>query len=361
MTLDHQRAVLSQALSQFGQIAKSLPRIKNAFIATAVLQKSLRRADRAYACSAATDLLAIDPSRFWRRLVVIACEDFGLSDLTLTAQIIAAASDKTWRKSVGGDLIVGSYLVNCLLDKPRDRRVDEAYMLGVVLSRTDNAELAIDGLGTSSDLKELLRQAVALVLHCERVVPYRGIRAVIASECDVAIARMASKGWADRGLEEACIQARRTTQCLLPVLLPLLKAATDEAGGQFSIEKRLTPEVQDIEGLPSYSLDGFTRPGRAALMTLARQDRRLASLLAPLPTAKARMDALTNLLFVVEGGVCTSELSDPLYEELKSYSQGCWAGLSKRALTDGLTIMADALPALNGIRSELVSATILRT
>lgn len=67
----------------------------------------------------------------------------------------------------------------------------------------------------------------------------------------------------------------------------------------------LTPEVRNIEGLPGYAFDGYTRPGRVALMTLARQDRRLASLLAHLPTAKARMDALTNLLFAVEGARCT--------------------------------------------------------
>ncbi len=58
------------------------------------------------------------------------------------------------------------------------------------------------------------------------------------------------------------------------------------------------------------------------------------------------MDALTNLLFVVEGGVCTTELSDPLYLELKTHSLGCWAGLPGPALAEGLAIMTDAIPAL---------------
>jgi hypothetical protein len=73
-----------------------------------------------------------------------------------------------------------------------------------------------------------------------------------------------------------------------------------------------------------------------------------------LATNKARMDALVNLLFVVEGGVCTQELADPLYEELKIHSLGCWAGLSAPALAEGLAIMADAIPALNDIRADLV-------
>jgi hypothetical protein len=116
---------------------------------------------------------------------------------------------------------------------------------------------------------------------------------------------------------------------------------------------RTAPEVRDINGVPSYALDGFTRPGRVALLTLARHDRRLAKLLSPLATTKARMDALVNLLFVVEGGICTAELSDPLYDELKRYSLGCWSGLSKLALDEGLSIMSDAVPTLNDIRIHL--------
>jgi hypothetical protein len=82
------------------------------------------------------------------------------------------------------------------------------------------------------------------------------------------LARMVRWGWADRGLEEACMQARRTSQCLLPVLLPLLKAATVEAGGQTKIMKRPTPEVREIKGVPSYSLDGYIV--RQALVQIAR-------------------------------------------------------------------------------------------
>jgi hypothetical protein len=184
-------------------------------------------------------------------------------------------------------------------------------------------------------------------------VAYKGVRSVLARECDTALASMARRGWADHGLLETCTQGRRTSQCLLPVLLPLLKAATEHAGGQTSIVTRTPPEARDINGVPSYALDGFTRPGRVALLTLARQDRRLGKLLAPLPTAKARMDALVNLLFVVEGGVCTPELSDPLYDELKRHSLGCWAGLQAAELAEGFAIMTDAIPALNDIRQTV--------
>ena len=191
LLLSQRREVLSNELSEFQPSHQKPIELTDPFLTTAALQKSLRRADAAYAHGAALALLAIDPARLWRRLVVVACEDFGLSDLDLTAQVIAAASDKNWRQKMGGDEFVMSYLVTRLLQCPRDRRTDEAYMLAVSISRSNNPEAALQQLPASPGLAELLREAVKLVLRCEQVVPYRGIRAVIATECDVAIARMA--------------------------------------------------------------------------------------------------------------------------------------------------------------------------
>jgi hypothetical protein len=98
--LSQHRDRLSQDLKGFRLNPCKPMVLTDPFLATAALQKSLRRADGVYAHGAANALLEIDPMRLWRRLVVVVCEDFGLSDLALTAEIIAAASDKAWRKRV---------------------------------------------------------------------------------------------------------------------------------------------------------------------------------------------------------------------------------------------------------------------
>lgn len=357
MYLSQHREVLAGDLRSFGLTHQRSIQLTDPFLATAILQKSLRRADGNYAHEAALALLKIDSVRLWKRLVIVACEDFGLADLDLTAKIIAAASDKAWRKSVGGDEVVVSYLVSRLLACPRDRRIDETYMLGVAISSTKDPDTSIQQISASPKLARLLREAVGVVHKCEQKLPYRGIRAVVTNECDVAIAKLIRLGGEGRALEEMCMQARRTSQCLLPVLLPLLKTSTRQQGGPLRTVTRPTPQLRSIGGLPSYALDGYTRPGRLALLTLSRQDYGLRRLLARLPTARARMDALTSLLFVVEGGVCTSELSDPLYDELKTFSLGCWSGLLGSALAEGLAIMKGAIPALNEIRADLATAT----
>ena len=122
------------------------------------------------------------------------------------------------------------------------------------------------------------------------------------------------------------------------------------------MRRAICKRVTNCVVVASTAIGPATRPGRLALTILARRDRRLARLLAPLPSAKARMDALGNILFVAEGGICTTEASDPLYEELKRNSRGCWAGLSATALAEGVSIMTDAIPALTEIRADIMGA-----
>ena len=161
------------------------------FLATACLQKSLRRGEREYARRAASALLAIDPARLWRRLTILACEDFGLVDLNLTAQIIAASADKRWRKRVGGDAHVMFYLVDQLLNCARDRRVDDAYMLSVSLAPQEpSSRNPTDRQPRTNCPTPPTPESVALVLRCEHLDPYRNMQSIIASECDVAVAKM---------------------------------------------------------------------------------------------------------------------------------------------------------------------------
>ncbi|MGC9954194.1 MAG: hypothetical protein ABSD21_07940 [Rhizomicrobium sp.] len=70
-------------------------------IASSCMQKALRRSDRVYAHGAAEMLRQCDERRLWRRLVVCAFEEFGLVDLGLTARVVAVASSKNFRLTLG--------------------------------------------------------------------------------------------------------------------------------------------------------------------------------------------------------------------------------------------------------------------
>lgn len=322
------------------------------FIATSVLQKSLRRADRGFALGAAKALLNIDPSRLWRRLVIVAFEDFGLCDLTLTAQAVAAASDRAWRKRVGGDAHVMAYLVEQFVKCPRDRVVDTLYMLAVRHVRYPASRIEFFAQRPSGTVTDLVMRAEHIITECEREVPHRAFRSVLAGRCDQVLLSMTRARLMNDGLHDVCAQGRRTSMCLLPVLLPMVKHATEQIGGETSVVTRDAPQVRQIGDVPSYALDGFTRLGKEALAQLARSDRRISSVVGGLK-GKARSDALTYLLFEAEGGICTQEVSDPLHDELKRLSLGCWTGLPMAAIPDAVEVMHAAVSALNEIRAHL--------
>lgn len=355
MFLAQHRERLADEIANHEIILPERAPLGDPFLVTSVLQKSLRRGDAVYAHRAALALLHLDASRFWRRLVISACEDFGLSDLRLSMEVIAAASDKTWRRQSGGDERIALFLIDKLVRSPRDRRTDEIYMLAVALSKQRGPREALERLGMSSELTRAIGAAIDIVKECETVMPFRGKRGVIAKRCDAAIAKMAYQGWAERELEAACMQARRTSQCCLPVMLPLVKTLMPSSPVGRKVVTRQHPALTSISGWPSYALDGYTRAGRIALMTLSKRNLALAEAVRPLPSSKERMEALTNLLFAVEGGVCTTEISDPLYDELKQYSLGCWTGLPSESLSNGLNAMAGAVPELNAIRADVAS------
>jgi hypothetical protein len=316
-------------------------------IASSVLQKSLRRGDLPYALGAAATLAAKDPARLWRRLTAIVCEDFGLSNLKLTAMVTAAASDSRWREEVGGDFAVATLLIRQLTSSPRDRRVDELYMWAGVIARTPNPEIFLASLNISSGLALVVRRAVRTVLQCEHVVNSAGQTALIGRECDFELARTCNRGWIDTDLYLALVQARRTSKTILPVLLPIALERSRACEPQ--LQENSHPPTLEVGCVPSYALDGYTRPGRAALTELAVRTPNLRCLLRGLRGAKP-MQALTCLIFEAEGGICTQEISDPLSQELRTRSLGCWSGLGPSVFEEGLSLMRGLIPTLNDLR-----------
>lgn len=343
---------LTLAVNEFGKLDYEPLPLSDPFLLTACLQKSLRRSDAPVAIGAALGLCRIDPARFWRRLVIVAFEDFGLVNTELTTQIVAAASDKGWRKKLASDEKIASYFVDRLLSLPRDRRVDELYMLAVAATRRGNGEEIAIRAKDRPSLMVALGMAMKCVSECERSVPFREVWATIAHKSDNALADMVSSGCTISFDYETLAQARRTSQCLLPVVLPIAEFASRMNCHPAKVVQNVAPEVDQIGCVPSYALDGYTRIGRQALAILLDRNVCLARLLGKVPQ-KARVQALVNILFAVEGGISALEVSDEFYDALKHLSVGCWSGLSSFAFVEAANVMRVAIPDLNYLRREL--------
>ena len=315
-------------------------------ILSSSLQKSLRRAHPACAHTAAKGLIGIDPRYFWRRLVTIAFEDFGLSDLSLTAEIVAAARNRAWRKAAGGDLRVAAYLIERLGCTPSDRRVDDLYMLAAAASRYE--EYSACTQSASGPVRRLVEQAIALSKTCERPVPQRSFKAVVAKACDEAI--MAS---GEPELAGLCIDGRKVSQCLLPVLLPALLQET-WANHQHPYELRTEMlDDQPAGGVLLAALDGYTAIGRAILFALLRENKALSRLVGH-ATWISPVRAAAAILFCVEGGRLRNWLSDPLGEELGRVSLGCLSGLPRPLLPSAFDLMRELIPSINARRAAFL-------
>lgn len=355
MSLKRYRDQLSKAIETLPSPTKTLPRIPDPYIARSALQKALRRGDVDRATQAAVSLSS-DPQRLWRGLAVTVFEDFGSLNTGLLGQVVGAASSKRWRDQVGGDLKVVTTLIKQLCTEPRDRRVDEAYMFAGQLERQPLTRSERRKL--SGTLIDLLDEVQSASQRCERPVSRRSFKTVLAKDSDAFLSEMLETERMDPELFTICLQGRKTTQCLLPVLYPLLKDAAGVQSAFSFILQHPIPAFQNIYGAPSYALDGYTQPGREALSHLQNSNRELQAVLAEINDPRQRLKTLSALLFVVEGGVCTEEISDPLYDELKHVSVGRWSGLPAETIPDAIEVMRTAIPELNEIRERVYAAYV---
>ncbi|HYS89038.1 MAG TPA: hypothetical protein VEN78_29145, partial [Bradyrhizobium sp.] len=93
------------------------------WIASSVLQKSIRRGDVELAQRAARTLHAFDRSAIWRRLVVIACEDVGVGDIDALLETFLAATSTDLRRQCGEASVLGA-VVRRLAEAVKDRSGD---------------------------------------------------------------------------------------------------------------------------------------------------------------------------------------------------------------------------------------------
>ena len=354
MSLERYKDLLSDAVDAVPSPSKKYPDIADPYVARSALQKALRRGDVDRVEQAASSLLN-DPLRLWKGFAVSVFEDFGFSTIDLRGQVVAACASKKVRSDLGGDLVVAQALIHQLCEVPRDRRLDETYMFAGVLEKDPPSPK--ERRRWSPELSGLIDCARDLIRRCERPVPRRSFKTVLARECDAFLVEMREAERIDEEELAICIQGRKTTQCLLPVLSPLTKPVSPHQG---SFTLTLTcpagmsrDTCRDTYDVPLCALDGYTRAGKQALELLFWATPRLQTLLKPLKSRSTKMKALAALLFVVEGGICTEEVSDPLYDELKCVSRGRWSGLPAEVVPEALDVMCTALPHLNQLRQEI--------
>jgi hypothetical protein len=283
------------------------------WLATSVLQKAVRRGDSTYALRAASALWHIDRQKLYQRLAVIACEDVGAGNPVLVTDVLTAVSSSVWRRRVGC-LRVALFLTRQLCKSVKSRIADDLYIqaerapeyapLRARLAMADDETLA----GIVADVDAgLVKRGLALWLLAgtrkfpSDVIPSR--HGVVTDAIESL--RMLS---APVALVESCIAVVGRLSHPLSLFMPLIWQEVQKHQAELSVQHNAIPAPIEVEDVPLYSCDMFTRVGGASF-------RRLQKAVPELQRFSTRQVGLAN--FYREGALLDKALTSPYLDTFR--------------------------------------------
>lgn len=265
------------------------------WVATALLQKAIRRGRTEEALTASAALLSTAPDRLWRRLAVIAVEDVGLGDLEAVFMTVAAAMRRRRLAQVYGHWRLVSFIVSRLSEARKCRAADDLYVVTGDCPewQPDRDELVEKPFGNLMNVvasaDPLERRAIA-------------VRYAMTSRCNSqAVFDFLCEAAHPHTLVEIAREAYRQTGELICGFLPLLWAVF--AGRDVSAKSDAFPPEIMLGGIPSWALDKFTREGRAAIARFLARETATSNWLDSRVASRDRKAAFGHALFRVEGGL----------------------------------------------------------
>jgi hypothetical protein len=352
-----------RVLSRIDDKSQSFEEADNLFpcdrwIASSLLQKSIRRSDIQLALRAAFRLSAFDRSYTWRRLLIIAFEDVGAAEPDALVETVAIATSPNWR-SERGERESLAYAVTRLAEVPKDRSAD--YLISAAEthpSLSDVREACIrydlaDRLRVVGDLSQPLPvRALALWLSS-------GIEAYKAPRTGAGDLRRLSRVLVELGASEelvsSMILAANRTREPITVLVPMIWIESQQ-GLVARVCNEAIPESPVLNGIPMYAFDMHTRLGQAAIQKLIKESETLQSCLERSVAKQCWRKAAQMAAFYTDGYFISHRLDWSLsrsVEALGIESDFCRVGVPPEAVASLRKVLRENLGRLNEIRWEL--------
>ena len=283
------------------------------WLLSSLLQKAIRRGDTNTAYRAGYQLLAIDRTRLWRRLMVVALEDIGIGDIRAAALLIATATTPKLRRLIGDDASALQYVVEEACAAIKDRTGDH---LGSIVGREPIPEAA------SAVLKSASRSALLAIVAASSIPLAQRVRAALivagrydadplkssGSDIDAAFEIFRELAVPDI-LVSACSAYAARARDLLPIAVPLAWCAWNRAGASEQMIAHDIPQAELVGDLPDYAFDPLhTRLGKRAVELWLR------SYPMKLPWTPRQVSAA---LWNAEAALCNRTLSWKLGDEMQ--------------------------------------------
>jgi hypothetical protein len=342
---------LEPQLRGFAPPTNPYPCLPDKWVATSLLQKAVRRGHVYEALRAASYLLSVEPTRFWRRIATIAWEDVAFGNLDLCYQVTVVSGSKRWRGRVGGEWRVASYLVTSLCNSLKDRS-------------TDDLATALTHSSTYADERDSLLVEPRVNL-AQISAQNRRLSTPVASQALSAWYQAGTEKWGFEGPPErqgdiswfyenhefdpdqaVFMVASRLgvtrTRTVLPVLaIPLHSRWTLEAPtSDFTVDQL---DHHTVATVPSYAFDGFTRAGRRYLKSIARRHSGLSKTLNHAEVGALALQLLRKLHFRTTASLVDKRLDWHLGQQFRDEADRVGFGLPVDLIEDGKFQLLDAM------------------
>lgn len=340
-------------------IAPRWPLEVDSYVARSILQKAIRRGHIDLALAAASTLLEVDPTIFWRRMIVVILEDLGVANIELLARTVAS-SRKSFRADLGNHWQIAANLVTRACEATKCQAANDLYNIAINEPETA-AQRALSAKMPSGQLLYIAAdQQLGVVQRAAAALAYLG-EGFSAGTCGgdaTSVARLfdALALPMNREIADIYLQAFRATRlALAPLSLILLGHDGDQEGdGQPHHDHLAADTIEWIGGAPAFALDQYTRPGRATINLYVDRSRAWVAFAEANDLArKTQLIVAGELLFRVEGAVLDRRRNWQLGNTIgrRSRRVGCY--LPATLVDAGIKIIADDLRLINCIRKQV--------
>jgi hypothetical protein len=325
------------------------PLFVDAWVASSLLQKAIRRGDADTAVRAGVTLYHYRRSAIWRRLFVIAYEDVAASLEDLFDEVILVGTDFTQHSNFTGELAAVVHIIRNLADAPKDRSAD--YLVSIAAHHPSLTEARANLLSSpfknqlaavSDPIAPLERRALAAWSIREAVQTGREVSR--SAEVALLLETYRAIGIPDRLVRAARLAFKRSREVMV-LIQPLIWIAMseDQEIKATHHEQPASPIVRDV---PLYAFDKHTRLGKTAIRRFLAENSEVRELLLQHVSQKAALNAAGTAAFYADAAPIGLRLDWKLSRYLEA------RGMEADLYRDGIPLQ-DAKPIVDTVGRNL--------
>jgi len=335
------------------------PLIADQWVIKSLLQKSIRRGEVDIARRAALTFLAQKGSAIWRRFIIIAFEDIGAGSVDDVAMTIAASTDASWRRQVGGDVMIVAHLARLLAEAPKSRSAEHLVTTATHHPSVEHERRLVSNRSIADNL--------AAVANESNTLTYRALAAWCVSGIGWKHEKLHGSdlpglfdAYRKLGVPEELVAATgiAATKSREPITLmaPLIWLAANDAQVPCALRAEV-PSSSVLDGIPMYALDKHTRIGQEAIRTLVKYNCELRECLERYVAPAQRNGAAYMAAFYADAAPLASKLlwdgADQL-EALGTEADLLKVGVLAEGIQPLLRLFRENVEHLNKVRAYTV-------